>query len=224
MKVAVLFSGGKDSTYAAWLALSYGWDVVSLVTMLPESSSSYMFHYPNVRWTPLQADAMDLPLIMKKTSGKKDVELDDLEDVLSDLRIDAVITGAVASEYQKEKIDMLCEKLNLRSFSPLWHKNPEQLLREMLDAGFEIILTSVSAEGFDKNWLGRNIDSKCIDDLVNLGKKFSINLSGEGGEYESMVLNAPFFKYRIKIASSEISWKGTSGSLEVKDATASKVL
>lgn len=221
MRVAVLFSGGKDSTYAAWLALSYGWDIASLVTMLPESSSSYMFHHPNVKWTPLQAEAMELPLIMKKTAGKKDEELEDLEDVLSDLKIEGVVTGAIASEYQKEKIDMLCEKLNLKSFAPLWYKDSEQLLRDMIDAGFETIITSVSAEGLDKSWLGRKIDEKCIDDLIGLEKKYGINISGEGGEYESLVLHAPFFKSRVSIISSKIHWEGTTGSLEVTDAALS---
>jgi len=218
MRVAVLFSGGKDSTFAAWLALSYGWNVVSMVTMLPKSSSSYMFHHPNASWTPLQAEAMGLPLILKKTAGKKDEELEDLEDVLSDLKIDGVLTGAVASEYQKEKIDVLCEKLNLKSFAPLWHKDSEQLLREMVNSGFEVIITSVSAQGFDESWLGRKIDEKCIDDLVRLKEKFGINISGEGGEYESLVLYAPFFKSRMKIISSKTQWKGTAGSLEVTNA------
>ncbi|MCX6776963.1 MAG: TIGR00289 family protein [Candidatus Micrarchaeota archaeon] len=218
MRVAVLFSGGKDSTFAAWLALSYGWNVVSMVTMLPKSSSSYMFHHPNVNWTPLQAEAMELPLILKKTPGKKDEELEDLKDVLSDLEIDGVLTGAVASEYQKEKIDLLCEKLKLKSFAPIWHKDSEQLLREMVDSGFEMIITSVSAQGFDESWLGRKIDERCIDDLARLKEKFGINISGEGGEYESLVLHAPFFKSRMKIISSETRWKGTAGSLEVTNA------
>lgn len=222
MKALLLFSGGKDSTYATWLTLSYGWDITSMLTMLPESPSSYMFHYPNVNWTPLQAEAMELPLILKKTIGKKDEELEDLKDVLSELKIDCVITGAVASEYQKEKIDLLCEELNLKSFAPLWHKNPEQLLREMLDSEFDIIITSVSAEGFDENWLGRRIDENCIDDLVKLNKKFGINISGEGGEYESLVLDAPFFKSKIKIISSEKHWEGTTGSFKVTDAVLKK--
>jgi len=222
MKVAILFSGGKDSTYTAWLAISYGWDIVAMVTMLPESASSYMFHYPNTIWTPLQAKAMDLSLILKKTSGKKDEELEDLKDVLSELKIDGVITGAVASEYQKEKIDALCEGLNLKSFAPLWHKNSEQLLREIIDSGFRVIIASVSAEGFDESWLGRRIDDKCIKDLVELNKKFDLNISGEGGEYESLVLDAPFFKQKVRVVSSRTHWKGTAGYFEIKKAILEK--
>ena len=218
MKALLLFSGGKDSTYAAWLIISYGWDITSMVTMLPESPSSYMFHHPNVNWTPLQAEAMELPLILKRTGGKKDEELEDLKDVVSELKIDCVVTGAVASEYQKEKIDVLCEELNLKSLAPLWHKDSEQLLHDIVDWGFEVIITSVSAEGFDETWLGRRIDEGCIKELVMLNKKFGINISGEGGEYESLVLDAPFFKSKIKIINSEKHWKGTTGSFEVTNA------
>lgn len=218
MKAAILFSGGKDSTYATWLTLSYGWDILSMVTMLPESSSSYMFHHPNVNWTPLQAESMELPLILKKTSGRKDEELEDLRDVLSDLKIDCVVTGAIASEYQKEKIDLLCEELNLKSFAPLWHKNSEQILHEMVDFGFEIIITSVSAEGFDESWLGRKIDNNCIDDLVRLNKKYSISIVFEGGEAETLVTNCPLFNRKIIITKSEKHWEGTTGSLKITNA------
>lgn len=218
MRAVILFSGGKDSTYATWLTQSYGWDIVSMLTMLPESSSSYMFHYPNVNWTPLQAEAMELPLILKKTAGRKDEELEDLKDVLSELKIDCVVTGAIASEYQKERIDMLCEELNLKSFAPLWHKNSEQLLREMLDSEFDIIITSVSAEGFDESWLGRRIDENCIDDLVKLNKKFGINIVFEGGEAETLVTDCPLFNRKIIITKSEKHWEGTTGSFKVTDA------
>jgi diphthine-ammonia ligase len=218
MKVAVLFSGGKDSTFAVWLASSFGWDVKSLLAMLPLSDSSYMFHKPNVEWTPLQAEAMDLPLIMQRSSGDKLSELDDLKSLIQSIDIDGVITGAIGSEYQKEKVDIICEELGLKSFSPLWHKEGEILLRELVDAGFEVIITSVSAEGFDENWLGRKIDSKCIDELLELGKKHRISIVGEGGEMETFVLNAPLFKKRLEIITSEKKWDGVRGEFKIKDA------
>ncbi|NYZ76086.1 TIGR00289 family protein [Candidatus Micrarchaeota archaeon] len=218
MKVAVLFSGGKDSTFAIWLASSFGWEVKALLTILPASDSSYMFHKPNVEWTPLQAEAMDLPLIMQRSSGDKLSELDDLKSLIQSIDVDGVVTGAIGSEYQKEKVDVICEELGLKSFSPLWHKEGEILLRELVDAGFKVIITSVSAEGLDESWLGRKIDSKCIDELLELSKKHGISIVGEGGEMETFVLNAPFFKKRIKVIKSEKKWDGVRGTLEIKDA------
>jgi ABC transporter with metal-binding/Fe-S-binding domain ATP-binding protein len=218
MEVAVLFSGGKDSTFATWLAGSFGWDIRALLAMLPASDSSYMFHKPNVELTPLQAEAMDLPIIMQRSSGDKSSELDDLKSLMQSIEVDAIVTGAIGSEYQKEKVDIICEELGLKSFSPLWHKEGEQLLRELVGAGFEVIITSVSAEGLDENWLGRKIDSKCIDELLELSKKHGISIVGEGGEMETFVLNAPLFKKRIKIIKSERKWDGVRGEFRIKEA------
>ncbi len=217
MKVAVIFSGGKDSTFAAWLASSFGWEVKALLTMLPHSDSSYMFHKPNVEWTPLQAEAMDLPLIMQRSSGEKLSELDDLKSLIQSIGIDGIVTGAIGSEYQKEKVDIICEELGLCSFSPLWHKEGGQLLRELADAGFEVVITSVSAEGLDESWLGKEIDSKCIDELLELSEKHGISVVGEGGEMETFVLYAPFFNKRLEMLKAEKKWDGVRGTLEIKD-------
>ncbi|QLJ53472.1 MAG: hypothetical protein Sv326_1297 [Candidatus Fermentimicrarchaeum limneticum] len=218
MKVVALFSGGKDSMYSLWIASSFGWEVKTLLSMLPESDSSFMFHRPNVEWVPLQAEAMDLPLIMQRSSGEKLRELDDLKSLMQSVKVDGIVTGAVASEYQKEKVDMICEELGLCSFSPLWHKEGEQLLREMVGAGFEIMITSVSAAGFDESWLGRRIDEKCVEELLELRRRYGISVVGEGGEMETFVTDAPSFKKKIKIKKTEKSWDGVRGVLEIRDA------
>jgi diphthine-ammonia ligase len=217
MRVAVLFSGGKDSTFVVWLAGSFGWDVRALLTMFPKSESSYMFHKPNVEWTPLQAEAMDMPLIMQRSSGDKLSELDDLKSLIQSIDIDGVVTGAIGSEYQKEKVDVICEELGLRSFSPLWHKDGGMLLKDMVEAGFEMIITSVSAEGFDESWLGRRIDNECIGELLKLRDRYGISVVGEGGEMETFVLSAPFFNKKLKIIKAEQKWDGVRGEFEIKD-------
>jgi len=218
MKVALLFSGGKDSAYALWTASSFGWEIKVLLTMLPASDSSYMFHRPNVEWTPLQAEALDIPIIMQKSSGEKTPELDDLKSLIQSIEVDGVVTGAIGSEYQKEKVDMICEELGLRSFSPLWHKDGEMLLKDIVNAGFEVIITSVSAEGFDESWLGRKIDEECIRELLKLRDRYGISVVGEGGEMETFVLYSPMFKKRLKILKSERRWDGVRGVFEIKDA------
>ncbi len=151
MKVAVLFSGGKDSAFALWYAQMQGWDVTTLVTVFSESEDSWMFHYPAIKWTKLQAQAIGIPQTLLPTMGVKEKELEDLSAGLEKLRrssgIDAVVSGAVASEYQRTRLDNICEGLGLKSFAPLWHKNQEQLVGEQIAAGFEIILTCVQCVG-----------------------------------------------------------------------------
>lgn len=218
MRASLLFSGGKDSSFALWVASSSGWEVKALLTMLTESDSSYMFHHPNVGWTPLQAEAMNLPLIMQRSSGEKLSELEDLKHLIQSIEVDGVVTGAVESEYQKEKVDMICEELGLRSISPLWHKDGERLLREMADAGFEIIITSVSAEGLDESWLGRRLDGRCIGELLKLREEYGISIVGEGGEMETFVTDAPMFQRKLKVLKAEKKWDGVRGTFEIKAA------
>jgi len=218
MRIAALCSGGKDSSYALWLAIQQGHEVTHIVAMIPRREDSFMFHYPNIRLIDLFAECAELSLVKAETSGEREQELVDLKRVLQGLDIDGVVSGAIASNYQKSRIDSICEELGLKSITLLWGKEPIKLLREFIDAGFEAIITSVAAEGFDEKWLGRKIDEKCVGDLVKLHEKYRINISAEGGEYESLVLDAPFFKKRIEPVEVERIWRGTSGYLLIKRA------
>jgi len=217
MKVAVLYSGGKDSTFAAWYALSQGWEA-TLLSIIPKNPESYMFHFPNIWLASLGAQAMELPHIQKETAGAKEKELDDLKTALSALEIDGVVSGAMASEYQRTRIEKICDELGLRSFNPLWHKNPEQFLRELVFAGYEILFSGVYAYGLSQEWVGTKIDLKAIDALLTLNRKHGLHISGEGGEYETFVLDAPHFLRKIRIDESRVAWQGNSGYLEISRA------
>ena len=198
MKAAVLFSGGKDSTYAFYKERS-NYEVVCLISLFPKTSESYMFHYPNIKLVKYQAEALQLPILIQKTEAKKEEELKDLEIILKKAikkyKIQALISGALASNYQKSRIEDLCRRLNLKSISPLWHINPEKYLKELIKNRFEVIITGVSADGLDESFLGRKIDDKLIEDL----KKINIHLGGEGGEYDTFVLDCPLFKKRLNV-------------------------
>jgi len=179
-----------------------------------------MFHHPCIELTKLQAEALGIEHIIQRTKGEKEKELEDLRKVLEKIKseIEGVVSGAVESNYQKSRIDAICKKLGLKSISPLWHREPEELLKEEVDSGFEIIITGVFADGFDKNWLGRKIDEKCIEDLKQLNKKYGVHLVFEGGEAETLVTDCPIFKKKIKILNFEKIWDDNtnSGYLEVK--------
>jgi len=196
MKSAVLFSGGKDSVFSLYKKRK---DVVCLISLFPKKSDSYMFHYPNIKLVKYQAKQLNLPLLKRTTKAKKEEELKDLEIILKKAikkyKIQALISGALASNYQKSRIDKLCKKLNIKSISPLWKINPENYLKQLIKDKFEVIITGVAADGLNESFLGRKIDNKLIQDF----KKLNINPAGEGGEYESFVLNCPLFKHKLKI-------------------------
>ena len=221
MKAAVLFSGGKDSTMAVYKAIEEDYDVEYLVSMLSDNPESYMFHVPNIHITDLSSEAMGIPLIKAKTHGVKEKELDDLKSVLNKLKdkgVEAIFAGALASEYQKSRIDQLCKDLGLMSNAPLWHIDPKEYMEEIIDSGFEVLIISVSAEGLDESWLGRRIDHELLEEIINLNSKYGMHMAFEGGEAETLVLDCPIFKKRIKIIESSNVWDRDSGYLMITKA------
>jgi predicted ATP pyrophosphatase (TIGR00289 family) len=218
MRVAVLATGGKDSTLSLYHALKERYEVEYLVTMIPQREDSWMFHYPNIHLVDLFAQAVAIKLVKAETAGIKEEEVEDLKRLLATLDIEGVISGAIASQYQKKRIDKICKELNLKSIAPLWQKNPLQLLKEIVSLNFETIIVGVYAYGFDQSWLEKKIDSTTIDALIELNKKYGLSLVGEGGEYETLVLDAPIFKKRMRIVERERIWENQGGYLLIKKA------
>lgn len=205
IKLGCLFSSGKDSAYALWLMQNASYQVECLINIKSRNPESFMFHTPAVELVTLQAAAMGLPLITKETEGEKEKELEDLRAAFRDAKaihgIEGVISGALWSKYQKERIERIAGEENLKVFSPLWHINQETELRLVVSL-FEVIFTGIAAYGLDRSWLGRRITVADVDRLVELSqKKVKINIAGEGGEFESLVLDGPpsLFKKKQKL-------------------------
>ncbi|TET89415.1 MAG: TIGR00289 family protein [Methanomassiliicoccales archaeon] len=217
MDLAALFSGGKDSTYALYLAQQRGWAVKYLVAAVP-SEDSFLFHVPNIHLTSLHSEAMGIPLKQFKVSGDEEEELTALRDTLKELDVEGLVTGAIASDYQWSRFNRIGEEIGLKVFSPLWRKDQKRVLEDIISAGFEVIVVGVSAEGLDESWLGRTIDEECLRDLEKVEQDKGINISGEGGEYETLVLNAPNFAKRLEIKDSEKEWDGKRGVLRIGTA------
>ena len=221
MKIGVLFSGGKDSTLAMQFA-SKDHEISCLLSMKSENDASYMFHTPNIGITELQAEALDIPLLTGFTAGEKELELSDLKDLIENavelFGIEGIVTGAVGSVYQASRVQKICAELGLWCFNPLWQFDQIELLEKLVREKYEIIISSIAAYPLDQNWLGRKIDSKAISELKVLQDKYKIHPAGEGGEFESLVLNAPMFKRKIKISEYEKEYSNHAGVFIVKEA------
>jgi len=219
MKLGVLFSGGKDSCYACFLARKRGYELACLVSIISENKESFMFHTPNIELVKKQAKVMDIPLIIDKTAGKKEDELRDLEKAIKKAikkyKIDGIVTGAIESVYQSSRIQKICNKLKIECFNPLWQKNAEEYLNEIIKNKFEVVVSGVFA-GDLENFLGRKIDEKFIYDIKNVWEKYKINIAGEGGEYESFVLDCPLFKKKLVIKSFKISGDKNSKTMRIE--------
>ena len=223
MKLACFFSGGKDSTYAIHLAKKQGHDVVCLLSIFAKSEESHLLHYPNLRWTKLQSESMNIPqLTIISNSNETSDELIVMEKLLQNAKeqfqIDGLVHGGIKSKFQKEKFETLCLKLNLVSIAPLWETNPKEYMNQLLDSNFHFMMVTVSSDGLDEQWLGKLITQSDIEVLNNLSDKFGFNLNFEGGESETFVLDCPLFSNPIQINQFTKNWDGYRGRFEIVDA------
>ena len=220
MKLGVLFSGGKDSCMATYLAKKEGHEPVCLITIHSKNPESYMFHTPSIKKTKYQARVMNLPLIVIETKGEKEKELLDLEIAIrkakEEYKIDGIISGALASNYQKSRIEAICKKLKLKSLTPLWYKDEFEYLNDIIRNKFRVIVTAVSAYPLNASWLGREIDEKFIRDIHELHEKYKIHPAGEGGEFETFVLYCPLFERPLQVTGADFTGEKNSWKMEIE--------
>ncbi|MDE1826233.1 MAG: diphthine--ammonia ligase [Thaumarchaeota archaeon] len=227
MKLGALFSGGKDSTFAIYRAKSEGHDVSCLVTVFPKSEESHLLHHPNIGLTVLQAKAMNIPQItVGLDSDDARIEVDNLKKALKTAKeqfgIEGVVHGGIRSTFQKNHFETICRSLNLGVVSPLWNVNESRYLHDLIQSGFQFIVTSVTAQGLDNSWLGKEMTIPDVEKLIVLSSKFGFNASFEGGEAETFVISCPLFSGRIKIVKSNEMWDGYRGRFEITEAVLEK--
>ena len=203
MSWAALTSGGKDSVLSIQKAIDSGKRVEYLVTARPKNRDSYMFHSANLDAVAVIAKVAGMKYVEIRTEGHKEEELDDLEAGIAGLDVEGVIAGAVASVYQAERVKAITDRLGISLFTPLWHMDTGILLGEVAQR-MDAMIVVTAAEGLDLHFLGAHIDHILIQKLKHVAEKRRINLAGEGGEYETLTLNAPFYSRPITYTTSEI--------------------
>jgi ABC transporter with metal-binding/Fe-S-binding domain ATP-binding protein len=226
-----LFSGGKDSAWALYRALELGHPVGTLLTVHPPKGS-FLFHVPATGIATLAGESIGLPLREVEPEGGVDASADsseqgdrELEPVEAELRayrdeqggLGGVVAGAVASEYQEHRLEAMCDRLGAELFAPLWGADPLAAGREMVDAGFEIHVVQVAADGLDETWLGRRLDHAALDELAALNERRGVHVLGEGGEYETLVVDGPHMARRLEYEATP-HWDGVRGELRFDDA------
>ena len=228
-----LFSGGKDSSWALYRALETGKTVSRLLTVHP-AGDSYMYHTPATRLAGLAAESVGIDLVevepddfgaddVDDAGAQGDAELEPMEAALREVAAEdgvdlaGVTAGAVESEFQTSRIRAMCDRLGVDLFAPLWGNDPVALAEAMFEAGFEIRIVQVAAYGLDESWLGRRYDADALDDLLALRSEYGVHPLGEGGEFETYVVDGPHMDRRIRL-SYETVWNGDRGHIEVTDA------
>ena len=215
MRLCVLYSGGKDSNLALLKAVESGHEIACLLSLKPVSAESEVFHFPNVELTEMQAEAIGVPLISVECGDREDESLKALREGLErakELGAEGVVTGAIRSTYQASRFQRICYSLDLWCFNPLWLRDEVSILREVVERGFETVIVRVA--GIDRRFLGANLK----DVLRELSEmKGYANPAGEGGEYETLVLDMPLFRKRIVIEEFEVVG-GTGEDEDVRGA------
>ena len=206
--LGVLFSGGKDSVLAMHIMGLQLYSIKCLISVESRNKDSYMFHTPAINLIPLQSAAFGVPSLRAFTAGKKEEELDDLKGVVAravaEFKIQGIVTGALFSTYQRDRIEELADALNLKVFSPLWLMDQSNELKMVIRQGFRAVIVRVAAMGLDKSLLGRVIDEEVYNLLKEANRKYKVNIAGEGGEFETIVVDGPIFNKRINIDEYEI--------------------
>ena len=222
MKLGALFSGGKDSVFSCYKAAKAGHNIECLITIISKNPESYMYHVPNITITNLQAEAMELPIIIRNSDGVKEEELLDMKlavkDAIAKFEIKGIVNGAIYSNYQRRRIENMCNQLGLENYTPLWKNKPKDMLIEMVEIGFKLIISAVAAGGLGPEWLGREITREAIEELSTLHETCYVCTGGEGGEFETLVIDSPMFKKQLKILDAEPVWDGQAGTYNVKKA------
>ncbi|MDO8627081.1 MAG: diphthine--ammonia ligase [Candidatus Diapherotrites archaeon] len=223
MKIGILFSGGKDSNFVMQHCLDKNFEIKCLISIIPKNPDSWMYQSVNLKWTKLQAKAIGLPIIQQPTKGEKEKELKEMKKAIAlakkKFKIEGIGVGAFESRYQSDRVQKICTELGLSVFSPLWQSNQTEALEKMISIGMEIIFTKIAALGLTEKWLGRKLDLQALKELQELNAKYGVNIVGEGGEFETFVCYAPFYKKRVKIISVEkIMENECTGKILIKKA------
>ncbi len=203
---------------ALYLMEQMGHEVPYLVNIIPKRGDSWVFHTPNLHLIPLMAKAMGKKLVQVEGGVDEAEDLAALEDALRGLDVEGVITGALASDYQWDRINRVCDRIGHKVMSPLWRKDQDMIVTEMVDAGIVSIIVAVMAEGLDETWLGGTIDSDNLKTLRIKSERYGISVAGEGGEYETLTLDSPIHIQSLIVDEYEADVHRDSAFMRVTEA------
>ena len=194
------WSGGKDSCFACYQAIGAGYNVSHLLNFISEQYKRVSFHGTEAKLIQLQAEAIGIPLLQKETTwdGYEQEFKAAVKSLIPD-GVTGMVFGDIYLQEHKDWVERVCRELGIEAIEPLWGQDPERVLLEFIDAGFEAIIVSAKSELFGDKWIGRKVDREFLSYL----KDNNIDLCGENGEYHTFVTDGPMFKKRIKITKSQ---------------------
>ncbi len=225
MKVAILFSGGKDSVNAVALAKEKGWDIDYLLSVKPSRTDCYLFHYATVEYTKELAEIFGLKHILTGcdvADPEKEAEI--IKNIVKDNPVDAVVLGGVGlQETQINSIRKALSSLGVEVFASHAEEDSLKLMNEMIKNGYEIVITEIASDGLTEEHIGLKLDAENFPKFVELSRKYGFEVLGEGGYYNTLVVDGPIFDKRLEIIDSEKVMESENvGYLKVNQVKMSK--
>lgn len=205
MKLCALLSGGKDSNYALYKAINEGYEIVCIVVVKPRKEDSWLFHsiYPELALLQTEAMGMHNKVFIVEVSGEKEVEVEELKTWMIKLKeridFDGLVCGTIASMYQLKRFEKIAKNLGVKLYAPIWNVDQEYYLRRLLLEGFVFIITKISTMGLPKKFLAKPITIELVEKIIELSRKYGFNPAFEGGEAETLVIDAPHYRYKLCI-------------------------
>jgi diphthine-ammonia ligase len=196
--VVVSWTGGKDGCLSCYRAMSDGFNVTHNVSFRDTKKNGS--HAINPELLSAQMQATGIPSILTDFISYEQ----EFNKVVQELNENnAAIEGAVFGHIRTHDslVNRICNELGVKLIMPLWKCNSEQIISDLVDAGFTTIIVSVKAGLLGEEWLGRTIDRRFVKDLRRYNS--AIDPCGEDGEFHTFVIDGPLFKYRLKIVDSE---------------------
>ncbi len=217
MRVAALLSGGKDSNFALHWAALHGLEVCCTLTLKPPEDSE-LLQFPSVELARLQSRAMGIPNIYDEGPEEKLIEL--MKEAKS-MGAQYLVSGALLSDYQRQRMSAWAERVGLKPLAPLWRIDQEQYMRMLVRNGFEIMIIRVAAEGLGPEFLGKVLTPEDVEEIIKRAKKYGFNPAFEGGEAETLVLKAPLYKKRLVVKGEKVYRGGGDWIFKITSATLS---
>ncbi len=200
-RFCAMYTGGKDSCYSLHWAVLHGFEPACLITFRARGWDSLLFHYPNVELVRLHSEAMGIP-VYYHTVGSGDEYSETrlaFEKASRECGCGLVTAGATASDYQRLRFALAAYEAGLEVLTPIWGVDPEEYMRWLVEDGFVFILTSVQAYGLPPSLLGKPVTREMVEEIIERGRRYGFNPAFEGGEAETLVLDAPLFRKRLVV-------------------------
>ena len=202
MDVAILYSGGKDSTFAIQHATDKGWNIKYLISVKPTRKDCFLFHYATVEQTKELAKMLQIPHFYVKCRVAEPVkEAGIVKSVVEknqkNLKIDAVVLGGTGlQETQLKSIQNALRPLKVEAFASHSGEEHDLVMEEMLKNGYEIMITQIASDGL-KDWLGKKITRENFAQLKRDSLRYGFHIGFEGGYADTLVLDCPLFAKKL---------------------------